>query len=445
MTTLPDGVRQSEILNQLVLNRGTMEELGRVEVLWMYPPKHRVLGFVCKAGFLGRKKLAFKLSQVEAIGANGILTHSEPDETDADRVSQLESLVQSEVWSQAGHKLGKIIDCVFDLQTGVISDYLVVGDRWSSLTGSIYRLPPYKVLNLGRERVLVAETTLQDLATYREGIQDKLTQVSATLKDEYTDVTEELRSLAKRAQQTTGQFKSLAEQAREQAQLLAEQARDRAQAFNEQWLDNAQTLAEKARSTREALIERVQDATQDWGEPFHETQPPTVSDSQIDDLEETLNWEQAFEWSDDQPAAPPAPPQQTVQPPPPKPAATQPVSPVADSDGEDDFWVIGEDLTLKRRTAIAQDQEPFTIDADWNLEDDPWDITEPPTEATPIIAQGPHAAIADAPCATATAEDLPTGAEVASPPAPHTVVENTPHTATVSTEHLKNDEDEPWV
>ncbi|NJR65874.1 MAG: hypothetical protein HC772_12035 [Leptolyngbyaceae cyanobacterium CRU_2_3] len=68
MTAQTEIVRQSDLINQLVLDRQTLEELGRVELLWMYPPAHRVLGFICKSGFLGNKKFAFKLDQITAVG-----------------------------------------------------------------------------------------------------------------------------------------------------------------------------------------------------------------------------------------------------------------------------------------------------------------------------------------------------------------------------------------
>jgi uncharacterized protein YrrD len=463
MTTLPDAVRQSELLNQLVLNRSTMEEWGRIDVLWMYPPSHRVLGFVCKTGFLGRKKLAFKLSQVESLGGNGVLTHSQPDETDADRVSQLESLVQCEVWSQAGHKLGKIIDCVFNLRTGAITDYLMVGDRLSSLTGSIYRLPPHKVLSLGRERVLVAETALTEFVAYREGLQHKIAKVTTTLKDEYEDATEELRSLAKRAQettqQTTGQIKTLAEQARERAQLLAEQARERAQELNEQWLESAQYLAEQARETTESLVERVQETAPEWPEASRDRPTVTVPAEAMAEWDEDLDdWDETFDFGDDEPVPTSSPavptPLQRVTPPP---AA----SPLASEPTEDDFWVIGDDLTLQRRPSIAQDQEPFTIDDSWNLEDDPWDITAPPTEETPILTELPQEAIADEPpdldqdvdlheaievvpsdlspdelATPATSSATPTTSEVPLKPL------NLPPPSTIDS---NNGDDEPWI
>jgi uncharacterized protein YrrD len=258
MAIVPEVIKHSELLNQVVLNRATMEELGRVEILWMYPPAHRVLGFICKSGFLGNQKTAFKLSQIEAIGGNGILTHSQPDATDAERVRQLESLIHSEVWSNAGERLGKIIDCVFNARSGSISDYLIVGDRLSELTGTIYRLPSSRIASLGRKRVLVSDRTLQAFPLYREGIQQKISKATSTVKQDYTQATQEVKSIAKRAQettlQTTSQLKNLAEQAKDRAQLLAEQAQAKAQELNDQIREGAETL-----------VERIQEQTEQFG------------------------------------------------------------------------------------------------------------------------------------------------------------------------------------
>lgn len=269
MTTVPEAIRHSELLNQLVLNRATLEEFGRVEILWMYPPAHRVLGFICKSGFLGNQKSAFKLSQIEAIGVNGILTHSQPDATDADRVRQLESLIHSEVWSNGGEKVGKIIDCVFNLQSGAISDYLMVGDRLSTLAGTIYRLPINRISSLGKKRVLVSDLTIQAFPLYREGIQQKIYKASTAVKDDYTQVTQELKSIAQRAQdtrvQTTSQLKNLADQAKDRAQSLADQAKEKAQELNEQLRSGAETFVEQAKETTENLVGRIQEQADGLG------------------------------------------------------------------------------------------------------------------------------------------------------------------------------------
>ncbi len=472
MANLPDIVRQSELLNQLVLDRNTMEELGRIEVLWMYPPAHRVLGFVCKAGFLGRKKLAFKLSQADAIGANGVLTHSPPDETDAEHVSQLESLIHCEVWSNAGQKLGKIVDCVFNLRSGTIADYLVVGDRFSTLTGSIYRLPPAKIVSLGRERVLVAETNIHQLGTYREGIQEKLIKATTTLKDEYEDVTQELRLLTKRAQTTTSHIKTLAEQAKERAKLLAEQARETAQELNEQLLESAQTLAEKALETGEMLVERVQDTPHEWSEQLKDTtQTLTVQAREVFEPDEVKDKEESdLEWDDidflfdedEDSCTTPSNPQPVPNPltkpietgstqaeratsSPPEPASEMKNAKLNDNEDEEDFWVIDENLTLKQ--AGWNPQAVFTPpnnEDDWDIEDDPWDITEPPIPTVPKSPTEPLQPVDsgfmdDQPQDNAFVEDgLANSAEDAT-------IQSSPEATTSRSDRLETEEDESWI
>lgn len=397
-------IRHSELLNQLVLNHRTMEELGRIEVLWMYPPAHRVLGFVSKSGFLGRQKLAFKLSQVEAIGENGVLTHSQPDPTDAERVRQLESLIHCELWSDAGHKLGRITDCEFNLRTGLITAYLIVGDRLSELTGSIYRLPPSQITSFGSKRVLVAATTLKAFAPYREGIQEKLSKATSTLKEEYNQATQELRSLAQRAQDstqhTTEQLKTLAEQAKERAQLLAEQAKEKAQELSEQLREGTETLVEHTRETRETWTERVQDRTESWFEDWDEDADLSPRPTTVEEEDWLADWEE--ETSQPSPAKPRTSQRKTWledQDSPPSTPATAPVTP-EDEDLLQQIRAFGagdqavdeseEPWGVTRPTSKDHYQnQPWTLEeASLNLDDDPWDITELP-EPTEVVIQPP--------------------------------------------------------
>jgi len=260
MTTRPEVVRQSELLNQLVIDRNTMEELGRVEMLWMYPQTHRVLGLICKSGLLGTKKLAFKLTQIEARGVNGILTHAQPEETGAGKVRQLVSLIHHEVWSDAGNKIGKITDCWFNLQTGAITRYLFVS---KPPTGAIYQLPPTKILSFGAKRVLVSEAAVVTLALEREGIEQQLTKAGDFLKKE---ATQEWRSLVQQTEATTqrakGQLNNLAGQAKERAQSLSNQTRETAQTLSEQLKEKTQTWIEQARDQSQDWAEQVKEQTQ---------------------------------------------------------------------------------------------------------------------------------------------------------------------------------------
>jgi len=262
MTAQPDIVRQSDLLNQMVLDRNTMEELGRVEVLWMYPQAHRVLGFICKSGLLGMKKFAFKLIQIHALGSNGILTHSQPEATDAERVSLLESLLQHEVWTDQGNRVGKIIDYVFDLRTGNITHYLLVSSGWSSITGEIYQLTPAQMLSFGQKRVLVQEAIVPNLKLYREGLRQKLAEVSEFLQEE---ATQEWRSIARRAENVTEETKErlqeLTEQSKQRAQRLSQTAAEQAKTLNQQWQEESQTWIERLRAKGQIAAKQLKKQT----------------------------------------------------------------------------------------------------------------------------------------------------------------------------------------
>jgi uncharacterized protein YrrD len=241
MTTEADVVKQSDLLNQLVLDRNNMEELGRVDMLWMYPAAHRVLGFICKSGFLGAKKIVFKLPQIQTLGANSILVHSQPEETDAEKVKQLDSLLHCEVWSDAGNKIGRITDYRFQLKTGEITQYLFVSSGWSGITGDIYQLPPGRIISFGRKRVLVPEAAVKSFELYRPGIKQTLSKARDILKDDYI---------------------SLVKQAKERAQAIAEQAKETAQTFTEQLKEETQTFTEQAKTTSQTVAEQVKERTQ---------------------------------------------------------------------------------------------------------------------------------------------------------------------------------------
>lgn len=271
MATQSEVVRQSDLLNHLVLDRNTMAELGHVDVLWMHPPVHRVLGFICRTGFLGTKKTAFNLAQIKTLGANSILVNAKPVETDSEKVRQLESLINCEVWSDAGNKIGRITDCLFNFKTGAITEYLFVSHGWGALTGGVYLLPPSKILSFGNKRVLVSEAAAQNLVVYREGIKQKLNKAGNLFKEDYIQASLEVRSRSIRsARSLAKQAQAATEQARERAQALAEQAKDRVQTLNEQLKEETQTLTKLAQEKGQILVEQVKEETQTIGEQLKE-------------------------------------------------------------------------------------------------------------------------------------------------------------------------------
>lgn len=329
MTTQPGVIRQSELVNRLVLNRDSMDELGRLEVLWMYPPKHRVLGFVCKSSFLGSKKFAFKLAQVDAIGESGILTHGEPDPTNGDKVAQLESLLHHEVWSDAGNKIGKITDCLFNLETGVITAYLFVSNGWLGVVGEVYQLPPNNIVSFGKKRVLVPDTIADGFSLYQEGIQQKLTKTGEALKEE---AIQELRAIAKRTESATEQTKKrvhqLTERITERTQALSQQAKDKVRSFNEQLSERTHIWTDQAKEKSQDWVEQMKEQTHSLSKQVEEG---------IQTL--TVQAEEIFDSVTDEALPPPAKPPTDEQSLDEQSFSPQAFSPSSLEDDDDEPWI----------------------------------------------------------------------------------------------------------
>jgi uncharacterized protein YrrD len=236
-----DYIRYSEFIDQLVLNRNTLDELGKVEVLWEYPQAHRVLGFICKSGSFERRKTAFNLDQLDTIGANGVLVNSEPVETDAERVKQIQSLVHCEVWTDTGNRVGKIVDHVFHLKTGVIRQYLLSAGGLQGLAGKVYALYPSQILSWGSRRVLVSAAIVEGLEVYQPGLQDRISKFGEVLREEKSQASQGLQSLVSRA--------------KTKAQILAEQAKEQAQVLSTELLESAEQARERVRDLRDELRE----------------------------------------------------------------------------------------------------------------------------------------------------------------------------------------------
>lgn len=216
MTTLPEAMKQSELIHQLVLDRQTLETVGRIEQLWMYPKQHRVLGFVCQSHILKGRKSVFKLSQLNSLGSNGILMQGDPQDTDAGTVKQLESLLGCELWSESGDRLGKILDFQFNLNNGLIRHYLWVPSQLSRLTGDLYQLTPDEVVSVGNQRVLVSNEIARQPKPAQAGLQITLKKIKQDLKEDYSNLTQNFQTWMQEAQ-------TLAVQTKEQAQTWVNQ------------------------------------------------------------------------------------------------------------------------------------------------------------------------------------------------------------------------------
>jgi uncharacterized protein YrrD len=101
--------------------------------LWLNPQSHQVIGFTCKSGFLGGLKQVFRWEQITTIGTDSIIVNNTPEVIEPETPIQKISLIGHEVWTDAGNKVGKIVDYLFNPQTGAIVNYLFVSSGWRGI------------------------------------------------------------------------------------------------------------------------------------------------------------------------------------------------------------------------------------------------------------------------------------------------------------------------
>lgn len=303
-------MRHSQLLNRLVLDRDTTEELGRIEVVWMHPPAHRVMGFVCKPGFISKQRYAFNLKQLYRIGAESILVSSGAAETNVKEVRLLETLIGLEVWTDAGEKLGRIIDCLFDRQTGNITHYLFKSGGWRGFTSGIYQLPPKSVMSFGSKRVLVTARVSENIAVFQEGLEERLAEVSDRIKSGYSQELDSFSTRAQKlAQQAEERLQKLAKQANDQVESLGNQADQSSDEWGQQLQKGSKTLMQQAKQRGRALWEKVEEGafnlTEELShpadtkagspprsrlEPDHVMPEDVIKDIPIEDLEDDDPW-----------------------------------------------------------------------------------------------------------------------------------------------------------
>ncbi len=267
------NIRQSRFLNQLVIDRSTTEIVGRVEQVWMDPAVHRVLGFVCKQGLWGTRRDVFALPQIHMLGEDSIVLASSPTRATLEQVRQLESLINLEVWSEAGERIGKVVDCEFNLKTGKVIRYLMTLEGFHSLTSGLYQIFPTQIVSYGDQRVLICNAATDNLELFQPGLEQRLIHasehLSEHLKEDYGQWSQKARQMAEQAK---GRLRVWTEQATQRVRDLAEQTSE----WTEEWKDTdefpARRPARYASQNRmpshraEPDLEPLDDNWDDWDE-----------------------------------------------------------------------------------------------------------------------------------------------------------------------------------
>jgi uncharacterized protein YrrD len=253
MNTQPESVRQSEVINRLVLDRRTTEEVGRVEQLWLNPQSHQVVGLTCKSGFLGNKKRSFTWEQIETIGNDSILVNDEPADVEPEKPESAVSLIGHEVWTDAGNKVGKVVDYLFVPQTGAVVNYLFVSNGWRGVLDGLYLLPSTAIASIGSKRAIVPDAIVQVPQQYAEGFNQKVSQAADFLREDYQKTQIDWETIKRGAQSITEQVKDTTEKVTNIAKEKLSEVKAQQQQNTSQSVDPVTTIDTTAEALPSAI------------------------------------------------------------------------------------------------------------------------------------------------------------------------------------------------
>lgn len=226
MFTPPEALKQSQLINQLILDRQTAEELGHVGQVLLDPQAHRVVGITCKSGFLGSKKQVYSWNQVHAIGTDSILINTNHEGTVPEQTENWQSPIGREVWTDAGNKVGKLVDYVLEAETGIVLNYLYSSSGWRGMMEGVYLLAPAAVSSVGSTRVIVLDKAVQNPQLHSGGLNKKINQATEFIQEDIKKTKQDLgyvgQGIQKVAAQVQEKTQDVAEQAKDQAQIAGE-------------------------------------------------------------------------------------------------------------------------------------------------------------------------------------------------------------------------------
>lgn len=204
MSTQQQVLRRSELMNRLVLDRNTVEDLGRIEQIWINSQSHQVVGFTCKLGIINGHKQLFNWDKIDKIGEDAILVHPNSETAKSNKPEPALHGIGHEVWTDAGNKVGTIVDYLFDIKTGLINDYLYKSNGLRGAIEGIYQIPVTAISSTGSKRLIVLESVVRTPQKYTRGLSQKVGQAAEFLQEDLEKTLEHLEGLKRGAQKLTG-------------------------------------------------------------------------------------------------------------------------------------------------------------------------------------------------------------------------------------------------
>ena len=153
----------------------------------MYPPVHRILGWVTRPSKLSLKRSVWRLNQIHSISYQQIFVSGSPAESDQATIDRFPTLLESILLNDQGQKIGTIADFIFNTETGNIIYYLVSRSNPKLPGTSRWRLDISNINDQEAGCVSTSVSNLDELPLLKSSIRQDLMKNTRKLRDNILD------------------------------------------------------------------------------------------------------------------------------------------------------------------------------------------------------------------------------------------------------------------
>ena len=184
---LPKEILLSELLNYYVKGNLALN-YGNGENVWMHPPVHRILGWYSRPSNFDLKRNVWRLNQISQIIDNEIYVKGDPAISDLATLNRFPTLIEANLISIKGSKIGVIADFLFEIKTGMIKHYLVSRSNPKIPGSSRWKLNIKDINDQQPGLVFCNSNSLDELSLIRSSIKNEFLQKGKKIIDRFDDM-----------------------------------------------------------------------------------------------------------------------------------------------------------------------------------------------------------------------------------------------------------------
>ncbi len=227
----------SDVIGISVVTYDTGQKIERIRDLIFDQKQNQLLGFLVEEKGLFRDAKVIPLEEVQAIGLDAIVVHSQESVIGADRIPAIKEILHhnnvlmgTRILTTTGIDLGGLVDLFFDEHSGLVEGYEVSGGVFADAYSGRSFVPAPETLKIGDDVAFVPPETVQMMQEQVGGIRGAVQAAGDRLQDSAETANRRLQATAQTANE---QLQSSVENVNRRLQEASQNAGEQLQAARE--------------------------------------------------------------------------------------------------------------------------------------------------------------------------------------------------------------------